>query len=406
MTITLLGSGELAASMAPVHRAVMARLGGDVQAVFVDTPAGFELNADAISAKAAEYFRQHFAIPLSVASYKSAAHATTLEIQAAQRKLQRANYIFAGPGSPTYATRVCRGSPIWATMVERLTAGAHLVLASAAAIAVSRYVLPVYEIYKAGADPHWADGLDLLGPYGLDLAIISHWNNAEGGTYDTRYCFMGAPRLERLEARLPETTVILGIDEHTACILDLARAECRVLGAGQVTLRFRSRERYFPSGTVFGFSELHAAAAVQVPRDIPARPPDAKDAAAATLMQQIAKARRALAESEPPWSATDAVGALSELVQAMERARTAGVEALAIDSARETIRELWLRLGERIGGEVANVNGAPFIERLVALRAKLRAAKQYALADEVRDGLARLKIVLEDTATGTRWRQT
>ena len=71
------------------------------------------------------------------------------------------------------------------------------VFASAGAIAIGRYTLPVYEIYKAGHDLHWQDGLDLFGPFGLNLAFVSHWNNGEGGAdLDTSHCFMGKERFD------------------------------------------------------------------------------------------------------------------------------------------------------------------------------------------------------------------
>jgi len=45
----------------------------------------------------------------------------------------------------------------------------------------------------------------------------------------------------------------------------------------------------------------------------------------------------------------------------------------------------------------------PFIDLLVALRGELRAAKQFALADRVRDGLTDLGIELRDGPDGTTW---
>jgi cysteinyl-tRNA synthetase len=47
----------------------------------------------------------------------------------------------------------------------------------------------------------------------------------------------------------------------------------------------------------------------------------------------------------------------------------------------------------------------PFIELLITLRGELRGARQYALADSVRDRLAALGVVLEDTPQGPRWRR-
>ena len=97
------------------------------------------------------------------------------------------------------------------------------VLASAAAATIGFAAVPVYEIYKAGAAPHWLDGLDLLGVLGLKVAVIPHYDNAEGGNHDTRYCYLGERRLSRLERDLPADAAVLGVDEHTAAIFDLAR---------------------------------------------------------------------------------------------------------------------------------------------------------------------------------------
>ncbi len=48
---------------------------------------------------------------------------------------------------------------------------------------------------------------------------------------------------------------------------------------------------------------------------------------------------------------------------------------------------------------------APFVETLLALRKQLRAAKQYALADAVRDDLARMNIIVEDGPAGSTWKR-
>jgi len=45
------------------------------------------------------------------------------------------------------------------------------------------------------------------------------------------------------------------------------------------------------------------------------------------------------------------------------------------------------------------------IQLLVEVRDQLRRKKQYDLADKIRENLKNLGIVLEDTATGTRWKR-
>ena len=122
------------------------------RAVFLDTPAGFQLNADQLFEKAADYFRQRILHPLSLASFKSKETLSPLQAEQAFHALREADYILIGPGSPTYALRQWQGTPIPDLFVRRIEQGACLVAASAAALTVGKFTLPVYEIYKVGQD--------------------------------------------------------------------------------------------------------------------------------------------------------------------------------------------------------------------------------------------------------------
>ena len=54
-----MGSGETSPTMVKAHRQLFSRLGPDpVPAVLLDTPFGFQENADDISGRAVEYFRE------------------------------------------------------------------------------------------------------------------------------------------------------------------------------------------------------------------------------------------------------------------------------------------------------------------------------------------------------------
>ena len=120
-------------------------------------------------------------------------------------------------------------------------------MASAAALTLGVVTIPVYEIYKVGEEPRWLPGLDLLGPAtGLRAAVVPHYDNAEGGNHDTRFCYMGERRLRILEAQLPADTFILGVDSHTALVLDLDRGTATVSGLGGVTVRVDGRSRGLP----------------------------------------------------------------------------------------------------------------------------------------------------------------
>jgi hypothetical protein len=411
-TVTLMGSGELTRPMSKVHRRVASAIRGRARAAILDTPAGFELNADEIAERACAYVTEYVGLPCSVASFRASQTATTREIEAALRKLKRAEYIFAGPGSPTYAVRNWRNTPVFDLVARRIHDGAHLVLASAAAIAVGRYTLPVYEIYKVGEAPHWIEGLDLLAPYGLELAIISHWNNAEGGTFDTRYCYMGQPRFDLLERLLPDSTTVLGIDEYTACIIDVGAGECWVMGAGEVTVRRAGQESKFEAGTSFSVDLLKGPSA---PGETPPAPAASAEAnLAATGKPREALLRHITAVEEYLVTAasasedlSDLAGEAYDLAQATEEARERGVDDAALSEARGAMRRLLIAWADRLSPTSAEAvaNMAPLVELLIALRSGAREARNWALADQIRDRLSELGIILEDGPSGTAWRK-
>jgi cysteinyl-tRNA synthetase len=72
--------------------------------------------------------------------------------------------------------------------------------------------------------------------------------------------------------------------------------------------------------------------------------------------------------------------------------------ALSVDDLGEALAELAAHFGLE-----APPGAAATVDRLVDLRTAARDAKDWARSDEVRDRLARLGIVVEDAAGGTRW---
>ena len=116
--------------------------------------------------------------------------------------------------------------------------------------------MPVYEIYKAGGAPRWLAGLDLLGTLGLKVAVIPHYDNAEGGRYDTRHCYLGERRLAVMERELPADAAVLGVDEHTAVLIDLRTSDIEIRGRGGVTVRRSGDSVVLPSGTRLSVADL------------------------------------------------------------------------------------------------------------------------------------------------------
>ena len=165
-----------------------------------------------------------------------------------------------GPGSPTYAVRQLQQSRIWETLRACQRQGAAVVFSSAATLAASRWTLPVYEIYKAGSDLYWHEGLDFFGAYGLALILVSHWNNSDGGAVlDTSRCYLGEQRFQALLDLVPggmERYTIVGIDENTALAIDPAQEMCTVVGTGAVTILRAGVATVCAAGEQFAAKEL------------------------------------------------------------------------------------------------------------------------------------------------------
>jgi len=403
--IVLMGSGELTATMVEVHKSLLSGLQGSPQAAFLDTPAGFQLNVDQISQKAVEYFRNHIQHPLAVSSFKSRTDTTDLETAKAFRILRESAYILIGPGSPTYAVAQWSESPVPEIFTRCINNGGCLVAASAAALTVGRLTLPVYEIYKVGQQLHWVEGIDILGRFGLDLIVIPHWNNAEGGTHDTRLCFMGAPRFEKLVALLGEDIPVLGLDEHTACILDLAANEAEVKGIGTVVFRQNDREVRFKSGERFSMDVLRGDAAQnwQPGEAIKTQQPDAGggDDFWDRVHSLEDRFHRGLAEHD----AGETTNALLELDRGIWQAQADLENEEFITQARDLLRELIVLLGNQLAAAPGNKAEClqPLVDALLELRQRFRAGRQWDEADALRDLLHRSGITVEDTEEGSRW---
>jgi len=98
-----------------------------------------------------------------------------------------------------------------------------------------------------------------------------------------------------------------------------------------------------------------------------------------------------------------ALAALFDLAREINRAAEAGTD---VSKARDTLVEFAGVLGLTLKEPDAPFVGAePFIDLLINTRKSLREAKQFQLADEIRDRLGKLGITLEDTPQGTVWKR-
>ena len=418
--LAIMGSGETAPTMAKVHRALFERLGAEpVPAAILDTPYGFQENADELSARTVRFFAESVGRDVAVASYR-ARDVDAVTAATAVARIRGARYLMAGPGSPSYALRQWVDGPIPAALAGLLRDGGILTMASAAALTLGTVTIPIYEIYKVGADPSWLPGLDLLGPAtGLPAAIIPHYDNAEGGNHDTRFCYMGERRLRILERQLPPGAFVLGVDSHTALVLDLDRRTASVSGLGGVTVRVDGRSMVFPTGSEVGIDALAAAArelaageAVDTGREPGSAGPGRLAPIGGQAPRMAAPRHDEIADQEGAFlvalgrgDVRAAVAALLALDSAMEARIRAGEDSPDLDNARSTFRALIARLGEAAatGGADPRSTVDPFVEALLALRTRARDDRDWATADLIREQLTAAGVEVRDSAEGSSW---
>jgi hypothetical protein len=399
--------------MVRVHRELLSRLEPPVPALLLGTPFGFQENRDELAARIVGYFRESLRQLIEVAG----------EGEQLTRQLRDASYVFAGPGSPSYALRRWTGTVVPELLSEKLRYAGAVTFSSAAALTLGTHTVPVYEIYKVGEDPCWHTGMDVLGAVGLSAAVIPHFDNAEGGTHDTRYCYLGERRLTMLETQLPDEVFVLGIDEHTALRLDLVQGSASVDGLGSVTLRHHGRSRTIPHGSEMGLCEL-----TELVHELDRRPSDQRVAPLDGHPGEI----RDSSDGVAPLGAVRGVSPLIEITRAAEQRFTAavgnkamhdaveaalGLEQAAaewasdtttggeIERARASLRSMLAELGELgiAGTRDPRELVGPYIEMLLELRAAARSQRRFLEADQIRDRLGELGVEIRDAPSGSSW---
>ena len=105
------------------------------------------------------------------------------------------------------------------------------------------------------------------------------------------------------------------------------------------------------------------------------------------------------------FNTSGALSSLFDLVRNINQARDSGATESELSPAQETLKKLAGILGLRLSKkQLQSQDVVPFVELLITIRKDLREAKEWALADRVRDGLADIGIIIEDGKAGTTWR--
>jgi hypothetical protein len=416
--LAIMGSGETAPTMVTTHRRLTSLLPSPVKAVVLDTPYGFQENAPELAAKAVEYFSTSINVDLVVAGlvrlHDTHIAADPVAIERGLRALTDADYIFAGPGSPTYALRQWAGSSVARIMIDKLTNGGIVTFASAAALTLGKATVPVYEVYKVGQDVQALEGLDILASIGINAALIPHYDNTEGANHDTRFCYLGEARLQMFESLLDADTYVLGVDEHTGLIIDIDAATATVVGNSNVTIRLRSESFVYPTGSVIPLSILQSPTSlltesgdVSSSQSVATTPvatstqPAQTNSLDAVLAESIQQFDLAMEQRD----ALAAVRAVLSLEQSMQDWSIDTLQSDVLVRARGTLRSMISQLGDAAVGGVRDPREvvAPFVEAMLSVRATVRAEKRFDLSDIIRDAFASLNIEVRDTPAGVEW---
>jgi hypothetical protein len=258
--IAFLGSGETSLAGGRIFENLARALPQPLRIAILETPAGFELNSHQVAGRVADFMKtrlQNYTPTIDVIPARKRGTPFSPDEPAILRSLLYANFIFMGPGSPTYAVRQLQGSLAWDLVRARHRMGATLAFASAATVSVGAWAIPVYEIYKVGEDVHSKLGLNLFSDFGMHLSFVPHWNNAEGGEdVDTSRCFLGMDRFDIWCKSLPDENTTVGLDEHTGLIIDFESEQCEVSGVSSVSLVRDCDPKMYPAGAKFGLHEL------------------------------------------------------------------------------------------------------------------------------------------------------
>jgi peptidase E len=416
--LAIMGSGETAPTMVTTHRRLTSLLPSPIKAVVLDTPYGFQENAPELATKAVEYFKTSINVDLVVAGlvrlHDTHIAADPVAIERGLRALSDADYIFAGPGSPTYALRQWSGSSVARIMIDKLNNGGIVTFASAAALTLGKATVPVYEVYKVGQDVQALEGLDILSSIGINAALIPHYDNTEGANHDTRFCYLGEARLQMFESLLDPDTYVLGVDEHTGLIIDIDAATATVVGNSNVTIRLRSESFVYPTGSVIplsllqsptslltGSGEVSSSQSVATTPVATSTQPAQANSLDAVLAESIQQFDQAMQQRD----ALAAVRVVLDLEQAMQDWSIDTLQSDVLVRARGTLRSMISQLGDAAIGGVRDPREvvAPFVEAMLSVRATVRAEKRFDLSDIIRDVFASLNIEVRDTPTGVEW---
>ena len=250
--LTIMGSGETAPTMVKVHRPLLDRVGGG-PAVLLDTPYGFQENADDISAKAVEYFRDERRPPTSTSPRcRSAAVDAPVERRPPWPRVAR-GALRVRRARAARPTRCGSGrvAACPSLLADKLApTGGCVTFASAAALTLGRRDgARCTRSTRSASTPHW---LDRARPARPATGLAGRRSSPTSTTpraahHDTRFCYLGERRLAAHGGRAARRRVRARRRRaHRAACSTSTPARPPCVGLGGVTVRRRGRRDRAP----------------------------------------------------------------------------------------------------------------------------------------------------------------
>jgi cysteinyl-tRNA synthetase len=223
-----------------------------------------------------------------------------------------------------------------------------------------------------------------------------------------------------MERELGEDAAVLGVDEHTAVLIDLRTGDIEIRGRGGLTVRRSGESLVLPAGIRLTLAELRdlvqgiRRAALGAPAGAAAGAtrepggPGGEERPAVPLPEIMAAAERRFEAAAAARDSAAMAGVILELEAAIGQWEADTDEDQGTDQARALLRSLVGRLGRAAQDGLADPRDRlrPAVEPLLRLRAVLREQDNFAVADAIRQALTAAGLDVSDTPEGTRWEPT
>jgi cysteinyl-tRNA synthetase len=202
---------------------------------------------------------------------------------------------------------------------------------------------------------------------------------------------------------------ILGLDEHTACIMDLENNEATIKGIGSMTLRRGTAELIFEKGERFSLDVLCGKDAGKVWHDQPAERSaeiSSADKPLDSFWENVHASEESFHAGLKQHDLKKSATALLEIDRLIWQAHEDHESAEFISQARDILRDMVVFLATRLDEAPLDQAAclAPLVNELLALRSKFRQNKKWQEADDIRDSLLKANIIIEDSKDGSQWK--